>query len=215
MMYSTGISKQNNKGATSTHLQVAPSKASPILLPPLGSITLIRGASCPLSGEVTCFDAPSLARRQTHKAVSPTPHALLRGSREAFLNLRNLFRVELTDDCRKQNALQQDFQRYAKIVGPIPQECPIGLLNISWDYFDFDVREFTLRVSACASIFRHGRFLVLNRIRSRLCKGWRVFIALASPLFLVGAATIETEVSLVNRKLSGHHPYFEGGILRK
>ena len=145
-------------------------EASLIPLPPLGSITLIHGASCPLSGEVTCFDAPSLARRQTHKAVSPTPYALLRGSREAVLNLRNLLGVKLTDDCGKQNALQQAFHCQAKSVGPLPQECPICHFNISWDYFDFDVREFTLRVSACASIFPHGRFLVLNRIRSRLCR---------------------------------------------
>jgi len=53
----------NGKGAKDTHLSLAPSKASPILLPPLGSITLIAGRRAPRCGEVTCSDAPSPTRR--------------------------------------------------------------------------------------------------------------------------------------------------------
>jgi hypothetical protein len=54
-------------------------------------------------------------------------------------------------------------------------------------------------VSARATMIRHGRFLILNRDRSRLCKGWRVLIALVGPLFLRGAGTIKTVVSVVKK----------------
>jgi excisionase family DNA binding protein len=49
------------------------------------------------------------------------------------------------------------------------------------------------------NIILHGRFLFFNRDRSRLCKGWRVLVTLVGPLFLVGAATIETGVSVVKK----------------
>jgi hypothetical protein len=59
-------------------------------------------------------------------------------------------------------------------------------------------------VSVRDSIIRHGRFLSLNRVRSRLCKGWLSFTATVSPLFWWVWATIETKFSLVNRNYAEH-----------
>ena len=60
---------RNNKGATATHLTIAPSQSVTDPLPLLGSITLNSGASCvvrSLCGEVTNSDAPSLMRCWAH-----------------------------------------------------------------------------------------------------------------------------------------------------
>src|ERR1043166_2161244 len=99
-----------------------------------------------------------------------SPPSLTR-SHEAVSNLRNFLDVKLAYDRCDENAMQQDFKRHAEIVGPLPQECPISRLSrlqVARCQFYDGVRRFA--VSARDSMVLHGRFLFLNRDRSRLCR---------------------------------------------
>jgi hypothetical protein len=100
-------------------------------------------------GEVT-LSTDALA-----SCVTERPH-------EAVSNLRDLLCVELAHYRRDQDAFQQDFQRHAKVIGPLAQERPVSRLNIVWSQVYDGIRRFA--VSVRGNIGLHGRFLILNRI---------------------------------------------------
>src|ERR1043166_2072787 len=93
-----------------------------------------------------------------------SPPSLMR-SHEAVSNLRNFLDVKLAYNRCDENAMQQDFERHAEIVGPLLQECPISRLFrlkvVGCQFYD-GVRR--LAVSARVSMVLHGRFLFLNGI---------------------------------------------------
>jgi hypothetical protein len=143
-----------------------------------GVVRLVRS----LGGEVT-LSTDALASCVTER------------SHEAVSNLRDLLCVELAYHRRDQDAVQQDLQRHAEAVGPFAQERPVSRLNVVRGKVYDGVRRFA--VSVRDSIIRHGRFLILNRDRSRLCRVGECYQHLPARSFLWVRATIETAISLV------------------
>ena|SRR5215212_6205807 len=131
------------------------------------------------------IDNAHSGRRYAVRSQTPTPLAsrVSRNAREAVSNLRNLLCVKLAYHCRNQNALQQDFKRHAKPVGPLAQECPVFRLNVIRSQFYYGVRALAASVSVRDSIIRHGRFLSLNGLGVGCVRAGLSFIATASPLF--------------------------------
>jgi hypothetical protein len=79
------------------------------------------------------------------------------------------------------------------VVGPFAQERPVSRLNVVRSKVYDGVRR--LAVTVRDSIIRHGRFLILNRDRSRLCS------------FLWVRATIERAISLVKEIIARRNSF--------